>query len=439
MGHSISWEWSACASPSAFRQSLVGGTGIAGNGYARAQRQKEAVVKLQDAITIIYPKTLLFKLARLGVIKAPRPLTLTFSVTNQCQSKCKTCNIWKFYREGTQDPKGELNLHEIEKLFKSLGGIYFFNLSGGEPFLRRDLPEIVDLAIEHLKPAIIHSPTNAIATKRILTSTRAILENLKKRGLKTPLTIKPSLDGVGAVHDEIRGFKGNWQRLLKTIHGLKELEKEFPNLHLEVGTVVSNFNKDHLDEIEEYVHSLGIQSYRNEIAEQRQEFNNIGDPITPTAEEYRQLMAGFANKIRANLAGKRSLAKLTESLRLVYYELAEEIVAKGKQVIPCYAGISNVHLTPHGQLWPCCVLGYGQPMGDLRKGNFDFWRVWHSERADEVRKHISEGKCACPLANQAYSNIMCHTPSLVKASFNLLRTKLSGLGFGKGEVVTQCE
>ena len=400
---------------------------------------KEALVKLRDAITIVYPRTLLFKLAKMGVIEAPRPLTLTFSVTNQCQSKCKTCNIWKFYRKGTQSHKDELTLPEIEKLFKSMGGIYFFNLSGGEPFLRKDLPQIVDLAIEHLRPAIIHSPTNAIATKRILTSTRAILENLRRRGLHTPFTIKPSLDGIGALHDEIRGFKGNWQRLIKTIQGLKELEKEFPNLHVEVGTVVSNFNKEHLEEIEEYVHSLGIQSYRNEIAEQREEFRNIGDPITPTAEEYRQLMSGFAEKIRQNLAGKRSLAKLTESLRLVYYELAQKIVETGKQVIPCYAGISNVHLTPHGQLWPCCVLGYAQPMGSLREVDFDFWKIWHSDKAKEVRAHINDGKCACPLANQAYSNIMCHTPSLFKATFNLLRAMFPSLGWGKREAVTQCE
>ena len=388
-------------------------------------------MKLQDAITKIYPKTLLFKLARLGFIKAPKPLTLTFSVTNQCQSKCKTCNIWKFYRDGTQDCKTELKLKEIEKVFKSMGGVYFFNLSGGEPFLRKDLPEIVDLAIEYLKPAIIHSPTNAIATKRVISSTRAILKNLRRRGLKTPVTVKPSLDGIGARHDEIRGFKGNWQRLMKTIQALKELGKEFPNLHLEVGTVVSNYNKADLDGIEEYVHSLGIQSYRNEIAEQREEFNNIGDPITPTAEEYRQLMVGFAQKIRANLAEKRSLAKLTESLRLVYYELAEEIVAKNEQLIPCYAGISNVHLTPHGQLWPCCVLGYRKPMGSLREVGFDFWKIWHSKRAKEVRNHIFHGKCSCALANQAYSNIMCHTPSLIKASFNIMRATFPSLGWGK--------
>ena len=175
-------------------------------------------------------------------------------------------------------------------------------------------------------------------------------------------------------------MKGNWPRLLATIEGLQELSKEFPNLHVELGTVVSNFNKDRLEEIETYVHSLGVQSYRNEIAEQREEFFNIGDPITPTGEEYAHLMREFAAKVRTNLPKKRPLARLTESLRLVYYELAARIVQEDRQVIPCYAGISNVHLTPHGQLWPCCVLGYAKPLGDLREANYDFMTVWHSSR-----------------------------------------------------------
>ncbi len=166
---------------------------------------------------------------------------------------------------------------------------------------------------------------------------------------------------------------------------------------------------------------MGIQSYRNEIAEQREEFLNIGDPITPTAKEYAKLMKGFADKIRQSLKEKRPLARITESLRLVYYELAAKVVSENRQVIPCYAGISNVHLTPYGDLWPCCVLGYAKPLGNIRETGYDFWKVWHSERAREVRQSIKNKECACPLANQAYSNIISHTPSLAKAIVNIIR------------------
>lgn len=377
-------------------------------------------MKLADYITTIFPKSLLFKLARQGVIQPCLPITLTFSVTNVCQSRCKTCNIWQIYPNKHQDPQGELKIDEIKAIFRSMGPIYFFNLSGGEPFLRKDLPEIVDLAIEHLKPAIIHSPTNAIATEKVINGTRIILENIRSRGLDTPLTIKPSIDGVGELHDEIRGVPGNWEKLMATIKGLKELEKEFSNFHLELGTVVSNFNKHRLSEIEDFVHSQGVQSYRNEIAEQREEFMNIGDPITPTGEEYAELMQSFAAKIRKSMRTKRPLARMTESLRLVYYELAARIVTENRQVIPCYAGISNVHLTPHGDLWPCCVLGYKYPLGNLREVDYDFFTVWQSVQAKKVRQFIKNKGCACPLANQAYSNIICHFPSLLKAGKNMI-------------------
>ena len=377
-------------------------------------------MNLKDFVTYIYPKTIAFKLAYRGLIPPPRPITLTFSVTNLCQSRCKTCNIWRIYPDKHQNISDELNIEEIRKIFKSMGRVYFFNISGGEPFLRKDLPEIIEAGVDYLRPAIIHIPTNALAPEKIIAHSQVILEMLSRKAPHTVFTIKPSLDGVGELHDEIRGVKGNWDKLLETIKRLQDLEKRHPNLHIEIGTVVSNFNKHCLDEIEEFVASLGVQSYRNEIAEQREEFLNIGDPITPTGDEYAELMKGFAEKIRKNLKNKRLLAQITESLRLVYYELAARIVTEHRQVIPCYAGITNVHLTPHGDLWPCCVLGYAKPMGNLRKSNYDFWKIWHSAEAKEVRKSIKNKECACPLANQAYSNIICHTPSLLKALRNIL-------------------
>jgi hypothetical protein len=166
---------------------------------------------------------------------------------------------------------------------------------------------------------------------------------------------------------------------------------------------------------------MGIQSFRSEIAEQREEFFNVGNPITPTGEEYVRLIQTFADRIRLNLSDKRSLTKTTESLRLVYYDLAAKIVSQNTQVIPCLAGISNVHLTPYGDLWPCCVLGYAKPLGNVRETGYDFWKIWHSDQATQVRKSIKNKECACPLANQAYSNIICHTHSLMKVMFNVIR------------------
>ena len=374
-----------------------------------------------DYLTYLLPKTLRYKASMYGLMKPGNPITLTYSVTAACQSKCKTCNIGLRYQHDPKRKEKDLKLDEIEKIFKSLGHIYFFNLSGGEPFLRKDLPEIIRLACKYLKPRIIHTPTNAIASERIRDLTIKSLAIVNKYDPKTPFTVKPSIDGIGEIHDEIRGVKGNFNQLEKTISYLKEVEKEYPNFHLELGTVISNFNIDHLSEIADYVHALGVQSYRNEIAEQRTEFFNLEDPITPDAETYERLIRDFSAKIRENVAKKRKLAKITESLRLVYYDLVVRILREQKQVIPCYAGISNVHINYDGGVWPCCVLGYSKPMGFLRDQGYDFQKVWHSAQAGKVRKYIKDGNCACPLANQAYSNILCSPKYLVKGIQNFLK------------------
>lgn len=368
----------------------------------------------------LLPKTINYRLARKGIVKPASPITLTFSVTAACQSLCKTCQIGKLYLEHKERAKDDLTLEEIEKIFKGMGHIYFFNVSGGEPFLRKDLPKIVELACQYLKPGIVHIPTNALAPKRIEELTIEILEVMNFMVPQAPLTVKPSIDGVGEQHDEIRGIKGNFQKLEETISRLKEVQNRYVTFHLELGTVVSNFNINNLEEIEDYVHSLGVQSYRNEIAEQREEFFNVGDPITPTGEQYQELMRLFKQKIRDNLKSKRRLARITESFRLVYYDLVSEIMRQKTQVIPCYGGISNVHLNYNGELWPCCVLGYAKPMGNLREAEYDFVRVFYSAQADEVRRYIREKKCWCPLANQAYSNILCHFPSLFRVGQNIM-------------------
>lgn len=379
-------------------------------------------------ITQLLPKIINYKLARYNVLKPTNPITFTFAITYMCQSKCTTCKIWRIYKETPEKRDEELSIWEIKEIFESTGHVYFFNVSGGEPYLRHDLPEIIELAIKHMTPGIIHIPTNGLAPDIIRKSTLNILRRMQKLNCRTPITIKPSLDGIGEKHDKIRGVKGNFNRVLTTIKLLKDLCKEYPNLYVEIGTVISTMNMADIDEISNYVHKLGIESYRNEIAEQRSEFFNLDDPITPSAEQYADLMEIFAKKIRNNIHTKKQLTRITEALRLTYYDIAIKILKEKQQVIPCYAGISNIQLNPYGELWPCCVLGYERPMGDLRKFNYDFRRAFHSEQANAVRKFIRDGGCFCPLANQVYSNILCNFIAMLSFSKNFFFHKFGILG-----------
>ena len=382
------------------------------------------ILRKQDFLFRLMPSIINYKASRYTGLGKINPFTLTYSVTAACQSRCKTCKIGEMYLDDPKRKQADLSISEVEKVFRTMNPVYFFNISGGEPFLRNDLPELIDLGCAHLKPRIVHIPTNALLPDKIYEQSRAILNNMNAKYSGTIFTVKPSIDGVGDQHDYIRGVKGNFKKLLKTIELLKELETEFDNFHLELGTVVSNFNIDQLDEIEDFVHSLNVGSYRNEIAEQRTEFFNIGDPITPTAEVYDRLMKKFSKKIIANIHKKKKMAKTTEALRLTYYQLAARILREERQVIPCYAGLSNVHINYDGGVWPCCVLGYDQEMGNLRDYSYDFQKLWNSDRANAVRKYIKDGNCACPLANQAYSNILMDFQSMLKAFYYTIQFSL---------------
>lgn len=378
-------------------------------------------MKLLDYITDIAPRAVLYEMTRRGWKRPVNPLTLTFSVTAACQSRCLTCNIGNVYLANPKLAKQNLSLDEIEKVFKSLGKIYFFNVSGGEPFMRPELAEIIRLACIHLKPRLIHIPTNAISPRFIDKTTRKILEYMAEYApASTPISIKPSIDGIGAMHDYVRGVEGNFELLEQTIDVLLAIRKENPRLHVDLGTVISNYNIHHLDDIEDWVHSRGIESYRHEIAEQRAEFHNLGDPITPPVETYEKLTAGFKEKILNNISNKSWLTRTTEAVRLVYYDVAIQILKEKKQVTPCYGGISNIHMNYNGDIWPCCVLGSDNRMGNVRESEYDIQALLRSSEAAKARKYIADGNCACPLANQWLNNVLLTPRHMLKVLYTLL-------------------
>ena len=364
-----------------------------------------------------------YRLARRGLMGPGVPLNLTFSITNVCQSRCKTCNIWELYQNQPEKRHEELALEEIEKIFQSLGHVYVFNISGGEPFLRPDIAEIIASACQHLAPGIVHIPTNAISKNRIETKTREILAMLKRDYPRTQLTIKPSLDHIEEKHDEIRGVPGNFSKVMDVYHRLKEFQPDYPNLHVELGTVISRWNVGDVKEIAQHVTKLGVDSYRNEIAEQRSEMFNTQNDITPDAGQYEKAIGFFVQQIRHHMKNRNMFQRITNAFRLVYYDLAIRILKEKRQVIPCYAGLSNVHLTPYGDIWACCTLGYDKPMGNLRDYHYDFKALWRSSAARNVRTYIREGHCNCPMANQTYSNMLMHGPSLFQVVREIIKTK----------------
>ncbi|MBI4596258.1 MAG: radical SAM protein [Candidatus Tectomicrobia bacterium] len=356
-----------------------------------------------------------YYLARKNLLRPAPPINLTFSITNKCQSHCQTCHIWKIYQDNPEAKKEELSLGEIEQTFGTMDPVFFFNISGGCPFLRDDLPEIIKLASVYLKPRVIHIPSNGLEPDRIMSMLSTILKDLSHRSEGTYLQIKPSMDGLGACHDRIRGTKGNFDKLLLLMENLKTLQKSYPKLQVGLGTIISTLNIDRLGEIIKFIDQLEIDSYIAEIAEIREEMLNASAALTPRPEDYRQAVGLLCRHFGKRPSKSVGLTKFTRALRLIYYPLSLRILSEARQVIPCYAAFSNVHLSAYGEVWSCATLGSKKSLGNLREQSYNFRKIWQSKKANDVRDFIISWNCSCPLANQAYANMLLHPATLIKA------------------------
>ncbi len=336
------------------------------------------------------------------------PANVTMSLLFPCNSRCKTCNVYE------KSPE-RLSLDEFDRIFASLGQApFWFTMSGGEPFLRQDIADICISAYRRCKPAIINIPTNASLYKVIPERVQRILEHCPE----TELIINVSLDEIGEKHNEIRGFPHNFQRAMTTYRALKEFTKSYSNFTLGIHTVISRFNVDNIPQIYDQLQRLAPDSYISEIAEERVELNTIGCDITPSLDQYTKAIDFLSDSIqRRDFSG---VSKITQAFRLEYYELVKKTLRHRRQIIPCYAGVVSVQISPQGDIWPCCVRA--DVMGNLRENHYDFQKVWRSRDATRIRKSIKNKECFCPLANASYTNILCSPVSMLRVLRHVLHS-----------------
>lgn len=334
------------------------------------------------------------------------PMNLTISVSYRCNSRCKTCNVW-------QRPNDDFTIEEYNKTFESIGhAAYWFTFSGGEPTLRKDLPEMVEAAYRHCRPGIINIPTNGIQDKII----PGRIERVLQAAPTSEVIINLSLDGIGEKHDIVRGVKGNFERAMRTYAGLKALKGRYKNFTLGVHTVISNFNVDEFDNIYHYVHDvLKPDSFISEIAEERVELDTVGMGITPPLQKYQPVIERLQADIRASEFN--GVSRITQSFRDRYYDIVKRTLVEKRQIIPCLAGIASAQIAPNGDVWTCCIRA--ESVGNLRDHNYDFGATWRTTKADELRRSIKAGECYCPLANASYTNMLCHVPTLTSVALEV--------------------
>src|SRR6266700_6211329 len=337
------------------------------------------------------------------------PMNLPMSVSYRCNSRCKTCNVW-------QRPNDDFTIEEYDKTFESVGrDAFWFTFSGGEPTLRKDLPEMVEAAYRHCRPGIVNIPTNGIQDKII----PGRIERVLQAAPGSDVIINLSLDGVGTKHDEVRGVKGNFERAMRTYAGLKALKARYKNFTLGIHTVVSNFNIDEFDNIRKFVlEELKPDQFISEIAEERVELDTVGMGITPPQDKYSAVIERLQEDIRNE--NSQGVARITQAFRQRYYDIVKRTLVEKRQIIPCMAGISSAQIAPNGDVWTCCIRA--ESVGNLREHNYDFGSAWRTVKADEMRRSIKAGECYCPLANAAYTNMVCHTPTVTAVGLEVARS-----------------
>jgi len=346
--------------------------------------------------TLLLPlKLLIFNISRRLNKIFILPVNYTYSFTSKCDSKCKTCNIWK------QKSSNDLTKEEWKKIIKNIGNAPFWiTITGGNQFLRKDISEIIKYILQYNRPKIINFPVSGTLPKLVVEQIKKILVEVKGKRVKLILNI--SIDGINELHDNIRGVKGAFKKTIKTFRDLKKLQKKYPNLIIGTYTVISKYNAEHIDEIRDFIiNNLKPDHCSIEIAEKSKELVNIKENFVLNQDISLKVLDKYTEY--ANDSKKLSL-KLKNFLRKRYYFVVKETLLKNRELIPCFAGIASIQISPSGKIWQCCVKA--DTLGNLRKENYDFKKIFFGKKAGEIRKKIKREHCFCTHSNPYYTNIL---------------------------------
>ncbi|MBT4574952.1 MAG: radical SAM protein [Candidatus Cloacimonetes bacterium] len=329
------------------------------------------------------------------------PMNYTISLLYTCNSHCKTCNVWK-------KKSNNLTISEYKQIFKKLGkSPYWLTLSGGEPFLRKDIVEICLELYKYSKPKIINIPSNGLLTNTIVKNVKLITEICSN----SQIIVNLSIDNIAEKHDEIRGVPGNYVKVINTFKKLKALNID--NLAIGIHTVISKLNVSGFSGIANELMQLQPDSYITEIAEQRIELDTMESDITPDIISYCTAIDYLIHRIKN---GKfKGMNKITQSFRIEYYNLVKKILRDKTQVIPCYAGVTSAQISPDGEVWSCCIKA--ESMGNLRENDYNFKKIWFSRKMKKERTSVKNKECYCPLANASYTNMLMHLPTLTRVFY----------------------
>lgn len=316
------------------------------------------------------------------------PLQLIFFVTNKCNARCAHCFYWD---ELNNPAKKELSLEEVQKMSKSMGDLLILYLGGGEPFLRKDLPEIAQTFYENNNTRLVGIPTNAFLPELMLPS----IDRMCTLCPNANILINVSIDDIGVAHEVFRVVPGGWEKLLRTIAGIKELKKKHKNLAFGCNATFNALNQDKIKDIYFYL--------RDEIKPDSININLVrGKPKDPHCSDidiakYNEVISILQKDLASAGLGytTSSFQNIINQNQVRTKELISKTYEKKKAHVTCTASRLIGVIYPDGELFPCELLDSKYRIGNIREVDYDFKKLWFSERNKEIAKWIVDTKCFC--------------------------------------------
>ena len=289
------------------------------------------------------------------------PTDASIILTYRCPMHCQMCNIWANPTVASE----EITPQDLEKLPR----LKFINLTGGEPFVRDDLEDIVRVCYKRA-PRIVISTSGWLEDRVI-----ALAQKFPHIGIRI------SIEGLSRKNDELRGRDGGFDRGLRTLLTLQQMGVK----DIGFGCTVSNHNSSDMLALYQLAKSLGLEfataAFHNSFY-----FHKHDNVIT----NREQVVSDFTTLINWQLRERhpKSWFRAYFNMGLVRY------VNGGRRLLPCEAGTMNFFVDPWGEVWPCNGLEekyWQQSMGNLRTAT-DFDTLWNSEHARQVREKVH----SCP-------------------------------------------
>lgn len=319
---------------------------------------------------------------------------LIFYVTNRCNFRCDFCFYYAEIEKGRKT--NEMSLAEIEAMTEHLGPLLQLSLTGGEPFLRKELAAIAQLFVDNCHARYITIPTNASLTDRMV----AFLEEFLPKNPHAYLRLTFSIDGIGEEHDISRSMAGSWDKIVESYRLIGPMRERYPNLILDANSVFTARSESTLLNTLQYLaenfsfDNLSITYARGDIK----------DPglKTQSRERYVEVNAFLDNLERTK--EKRFLYPLWRGVRDVSRANLIDTVFEDKFVTPCVAGKKLLVISETAEIYPCEILG--KTMGNLRDVDFNVYALLQRAENKELINWIHDSQCKCSFECALGANVV---------------------------------